>query len=116
MKVYAFSIVLIIISYISSCFAEFYEYHFEGYTEHSHDGCHHKSNDKIIAHKANVGKKGKFIKRNRTPVSLMFEGTFDCEKGTESQCQRLKDALEYANNLFNSIFGNYIIIIIIFYF
>jgi len=109
MKIYVFSTFLIIVSFISSCFAEPHvnEYHFETYTVHSHDGCQHISNDKVIAHKVPIGKGKKLVKRN-APLTEPFEGTFDCSKGTKAQCNNLKDALAYANTLFGSIFDFYV--------
>jgi len=108
MKIYVFSTFLIII-FISSCFAEIHvnEYHFDTYTIHTHNGCQHISNDKVIAHKVPVGKGKRLVKRN-APLTQPFEGYYNCTLGTEAQCNNLKDALAYANNLFASIFDFYV--------
>lgn len=87
------------------------EYHYDSSLIHSDEGCHHKINNSTVhTHFAPVQKLSRRKKRqllNRVPLEKPLTPIFECNVGTQANCDRLKRAVEYANTLVGSALDIY---------
>ncbi|ORX50424.1 hypothetical protein BCR36DRAFT_412446 [Piromyces finnis] len=110
MKIYIFPFLLYILLNLSLCYSELVikEYHLNSKHISHVDGCKRIDNDDnfLVTKYTTVDKKNK-QKRDRTPLTEPFEVTFNYTTGTNEQWEIIKESVNYAKELFNSIFDFY---------